>query len=80
MEKTLGQRLHVVLDKQRSKDIMEKFEKSDVGQEFWDLLIDTVESNDSIPFLLKLKHQIDELIEDEMMFRLANAVETVSPE
>ena len=63
-----------VIDRLRGHDDMEKFNSSDIGGEFWDLFNEIVDSNDSMVFLLKLKHKMDELIEDQVLYCLANAL------
>lgn len=66
-------RLFIVTDKMRANELMEEFDKSKLGGDFWDCLAETIDTTDSIPFLLKLKHRVDELIEDQAMYVLANA-------
>ena len=62
------------VDRLRGNVLMDDFDRSKLGGEFWDLFNEIVDSTDSMVFLLKLKHKMDELIEDQVLYCLANAL------
>ena len=68
-------RLEEVTDRKKGFDLMKEFDETKIGGEFWDTFHEIIDSTDSIVFLLKLKHRVDEYIEDQTMYVLANAVE-----
>ena len=71
------ERMFEVTDRLRGHKLFEKFNNSDEGSEFWNSFHEIVDNTDSTVFLLKLKHKIDEQIEDQTLYLLTNAAGAV---
>lgn len=69
--------MFAVTDRLKGHKQFEEFNKSDNGGDFWNSFNDAVDNNDSTVFLLKLKHRIDEQIEDQVLYLITNAAGAV---
>ena len=73
------ERMFAVTDRLAGNVKFKVFNESKNGGDFWTLFDEIVDTADSTVFLLKLKHAIDERVEDQVLYMLANAAGATPP-